>query len=201
MVDADLDGDGAAEIIAVGLHAPSGGISLLILKGDQFQPFMDAPADPPAIPWNAMTQPCWKHVVIPTIAGLEAIQGRQTLGLPGLPQSAPGKPLPISPTILAVNPEPAGGDWVTVAVNAYTTPGPDGRTSDYIVRFHPSDNAVEVLVNSVMRERAADWLRTGLTRIDFASDSLVSAWKRQFVVADHVVNEWPPHAAEPDGRP
>jgi hypothetical protein len=127
---------------------------------------------------------------MPMISGLEAVQGRKSLGFPATWPNQTKDVLPPAPTVLLLEPARDGGDWVRFSVNACDDAAAEARTSDYLIRFRPADDSVQVVVNARMRERAADWLRTGRTRIDFASDSLIAAWKHQFSYTTYIRNDW-----------
>ena len=68
----DLNGDGNAEIVAVGFHGPTNGMSLLIAEIEDFYPIRDVDTlNPPSVytaenlEWDASRQPCYEHYVLP----------------------------------------------------------------------------------------------------------------------------------------
>jgi hypothetical protein len=200
MVAGDLDRDGNDEVVAAGFHGPSGGMSILAMEGSQFYPFADdarSQASGPASPtWDAERQPCIRHLVIPMPPGLEAVQGRRSLGFPNRAKGIGWTP-PTAATTLSLVSDADSTTWIRCAVNAAEDPTEPAWTADYLILLRPTDGAVEIEVNAVMRDRAANWIRTGLTTTDFASDSRIAAWKAQFSCTDYVLNEWPPPADRP----
>jgi len=182
----DLDGIPGDEIVALGLHEPTHGLSILTLAAQDFAPF-GADAERSGR-WSRFDQPCLRHLVIPMIDGLEPVQGRASLGLPSAWD--PRGPI-LAPGAFTLTRDAEGDAWAEIAVNATNDSLASARTSDYIVTFRPSDGAVTVKVNAVMRERAARWKASGRTRIDFGSDSLIDAWSRQFSCTDHIRNDGP----------
>lgn len=192
MLAHNFDADPAAEIAVAGLHGPSRGISILVLEGGQFAPFVTDDARPGAESsspsWNRFRQPCLRHLVIPMIDGLEPVQGRASLGFP---TGWIERGLVPSPTAFTVEHDARGDNWIEIAVNAANDSTAGERTSDYIVTFRPSDGEVNVKVNAVMRDRAAYWKEIGRTPIDFGSDSLIAAWTQRFSCTDYIRNDGP----------
>jgi hypothetical protein len=68
----DTDGDGRLEIVALGFHGPTAGMSLLVASIEDFYPAMNPEQlDPPSVysssglSWDSTRQPCYAHFVLP----------------------------------------------------------------------------------------------------------------------------------------
>lgn len=184
----DLDLDGRPEIVTAGLHRPTRGISILALHLDQLRACEDegmSEALPPAAPWDPLRQPCLFHLVTPVIPGLEAMDGRRELGS-------------IGTCALDVIHVPEGPRRISFAINVQNS---RPLLNDYILTCDERGCPIELTAATPLRDRAAEMLRLGLTRIDFGSDSLLAAWRATFRTRPYVQNDWPASgdAAVPDG--
>jgi hypothetical protein len=183
----DVDGDGRLEAITAGMHEPSRGVSILVLRNEDFHPFQRRAGpgvlEGSAIPWEREAQPCLTHLVVPMPVEMTPIEGRQNLGHGG------NHPL----TLVAA---PGGGVTIRYDVNASNALIPTGKSVDYMVSFRVPCRDVDLIVNDTMRQRAAQWKRAGATSIDFGSDDFVRAWRARCRCADHVLVDWPEN-----GRP
>jgi hypothetical protein len=184
MLAADLDGDGSDEVVASGFHDPSGGISLLVLKGTDFAPFRRGVAtDDPSSVWDAQAQRCYAHLVIPWPPELAAAEGRMSLG------RSNSVPLTIVPSL-------TGGTLVQYDVSVIGH-GPV-RTADYIVTFRPPCAEIGVIANAPLRDQAGVWWAEKRTSVDLGSDEFLRAWRSRFRCADHIQNEWRSDSAAPE---
>ncbi|MCK4305645.1 MAG: hypothetical protein KAY24_15515 [Candidatus Eisenbacteria sp.] len=185
----DVDGDGQLEILALGHHGPSAGVALVVLHAEQFQPFREhmgngqsgterflgsspgtAAADKTSS-WHPGRQACVMHLVVPMIEGLEQVEGRGDLGHVGL----------------GVVPSEHVPRLIQFAINAARRMPP---SSDYILSVKLPGEVVKLTVNAVMGDLAHYWLEQGMTRINFASDSLVSAWQETLRFRDYIQIDW-----------
>ncbi len=76
----DLDGDGRSEIIALGFHGPTRGMSLLVLKVEDFYTVHGAAElQPPSrygteeLSFDPGAQPCYRHIVLPLRPWMEEV--------------------------------------------------------------------------------------------------------------------------------
>lgn len=161
---ADLDEDGRLEVLAPAFHNPSRGVSLLVLRPDQF---VSAAEGRPA--WNAERQPCLAHFVFPIVPHLAEEMGVLSMGPPAilcevLYARGQAPALRLSPGIAQES--PAG--------------------SDYLVSFRLPHTLLSLVSNAKFVERAGQWKKEGRTALDFSSEEVLSEWKRAFRVYGYV---------------
>ncbi len=172
----DLTGDGAPELVGVGLHNRSSGLSVLLLRASDF--LSEAR---PIGSWDARRQPCLAHLVLPLPPHLAEELGVLQLGF--LTSSVSPVYRPGKPPLIAIAP---------------FIENPDGSLpgADYIITLQGSPAGVRsVVANAPMVKTARSWIREGRARTDFSSAELIEEWKRSFRVFEYIDLDYRPPSA------
>jgi hypothetical protein len=174
---ADMLGDEAAEVLGVGLHARSSGLSVLLLRGSDFRSPVDS-----ARTWDLGRQTCLAHLVIPRPPHLAEELGVLQLGFQAGSthlDHRPGKPPLIRISAFVENLH-------------NNVPKPN-----YIITLEGSTASVSgIVANARLVQAARDWIREGRAQTDFSSSGFIEEWRRSFRVFDHVDLDYQP---TPDG--
>jgi hypothetical protein len=183
MATNDLDGDGKPELLSLGFHSASKGLSLSASRPPDYLPFYRPDAsEPPEMPsgWSVDHQRCLWNLVIPVLPGLAAVEGRSTLGMAGQIMFTHSKDK--SPRILIETnvSKPAKGEEDKPAV------------CDYTILADFSGHPTKIIPNAPMVDRARFWLANGKTDIDFVSDDVLNEWIGMMRTFDTVQLTWPP---------
>ncbi len=163
----DVDEDGTVEIMAVGFHNPSDGMSVLTLHADHLYSAASPPvSSSPTRDWDYRAQPCVAHLVIPILPGWTDVSDVTHLG-------------PFSFGLLYPK---NGGVLLRVDVGA----GVGGL--DYLMTIRPPCEVLNITVNSQMADRARALVKSGVPT-DFSSPELLQEWQTLFRCSDRIQME------------
>lgn len=165
----DIDGDGALEILALGFHEPSDGMSLVTLRREHF--FANAPGTGET--WSPEAQPCVGHLVVPIPPGYAEATGVTHLG--GF--------------YLEMRPRKEGRRRVLADVVASRAQGRGGF--DYLISIEPPCMGLKITVTEMMADSIAAMLDRGLPA-DFGSKEFLDTWMAQFRCSDMIQTTWEP---------
>ncbi len=170
----DLDQDGRVEVVAAGYHGPSGGMSLLVLRGDDFYspPEDSAEAVAARDRWTLDAQPCIAHLVAPMLPGYFEVSGITHLGGFQLGQREGA----------------SSGKLIRVEIGAGVS-----QAGDYLLNV-PSDLDVEgvgIIVNQTFADQCQRWVSAG-AKTDFSSEQFLERWRRLFRRTRTIQMGWDP---------
>lgn len=158
----DVDGDGRREIVAAGYHGPSDGMSLLVMRREDFySPSADsASIAESAGRWMLEAQPCKAHLVVPLMPGYFEIAGVTHLGA----------------FALGLREGQGTGTRIRVEIGAGTT-----FNADYLLNV-PLDldpAGIDIIVNQSQADQCRRWVSAG-AGTDFSSPELLERWRPLF---------------------
>lgn len=187
----DWDGDGVPEVIVAGVHQPTAGGSVTVLRGSDFPRMDENPtnhADGDAVRTNPQSsasrqslepQPCLADFVFPRH--------------PHVADGLAAQEMCVPPTSLETSHQADGTPVIRFALGV----SDDGLCKCYIISLVPPHALVGVTADAVLKQAARDWIREGRTRYDFAARESIEEWSRTFRVYDYVVRSATVDASKP----
>ncbi len=177
----DLDGDGRLEILAAGYHGPSQGMSLLVLRAENFYAPPENSSSAAAGPWSLGEQPCVGHLVIPMLPGYFEVRDVTHLGGFGL----------------GLREAEDSGKLIRVEIGAGSS-----VASDYLLNI-PRDldvGGVDIIVNQRHADQCRYWVRDG-AGTDFSSPAYLERWRAMFRRTRTIQMGWDARLAGNDREP
>jgi hypothetical protein len=180
MLAYDLDGDGRLEVVAAGYHGPSQGMSLLVLRREDFYaPPRDSASAAAVGPWSLDKQPCAGHLVVPLLPGYFEVSGVTHLG----------------ELQLGLREGEGPGKLIRVEIGAGVS-----VSADYLLNIPPDLDVarIDIVVNQRQVDQCQRWVRDG-AGTDFSSPELLERWRALFRRRQTIQMGWEPAEAPGSG--